>query len=226
MCTAPNAYTIKNNAGNFLSKSGNAISLTTTGSAESQIWLAQPMDVLTGYRLPAQNGTEKYDAYNKVLKVPNGPTIFGTNKVSEWSMLQAYLIVHNMLNALKVKPTGASLAALNNHKIVVIGKDDAYPAVADYPIITGNKILGFYRGLNAGAAYTVFTEEMMCMNGVVNRFADFGERRFDHITHEFGHAMDNMLGWNGENTIGNSQTTAGLNDVKVRTDRHLCAGLV
>lgn len=210
-----NAYTIKNNAGNFISKSGNAISLTTTGTTESQIWLAQPMDVLTGYRLSAQNGTEKYEAYNKILKVPNGPTIFGTTKVSEWSMLQAYMIVHNMLNALKVKPSGESLTKLNNHKIVVIGKDDAYPAVADYPIITGNKILGYYRGLNAGPAYTVFTEEMMCMNGVVNRFADFGERRFDHITHEFGHGMDNMLGWDGQNTIGDSKTTTWLNNQKV-----------
>lgn len=209
-----NAYTIASKSGKVLANRNNTAELATGNGSAQQVWVIQPMDLVNGYRLPSKNGTEQYAEYNKILKIEGGPTIYGTNTVSDWSVLNAYNVVQNMLNALKDQ---AKLAAsvVHSQKIVVIGKDDTYPATANYPIIAGNKIVAFFRGLNAGTAYTVFTEEMMCMNGVVNRYGDFGERRFDHITHEYGHGLDALMNWDGSNTIGDSKTSAWLNSLKV-----------
>lgn len=200
-----NAYELVGEETKLIHLEEGVISLKDFDGSKKQIWIAQPMDIVQGTRLPDNSDNAEYkDVYNKKLKIPGGPTIYGSNLVTDWSVLNAYIIVQNMINAVKDQQ-GVQESGLDNSIILVIGKDDSYPLIKNYPYLKDYKIVGYYRGLSIGGGVcTIFSEEMMCMRGVVNSFQEASEkgyRRFDHITHEFGHSLDGQLGWNGKNTI-------------------------
>lgn len=81
-----NAYNISNQSNNMvLTNQSSSAVLAASNSTQQQIWVIQPVDLVTGYRLPFSLGTTAQQmVYNKILKIPNGPTVFGTNSVTDW----------------------------------------------------------------------------------------------------------------------------------------------
>ncbi|MDX2067887.1 MAG: T9SS type A sorting domain-containing protein, partial [Haliscomenobacter sp.] len=148
-------------------------------------------------------------SYNKFLKGTNGVTFFATNTSSDWVLVNYYLTITNMLNAIvspkpsdpKVDPNLVkTLAALKGQSLILINKNDLNSAVPSQFFTTWmtKPNAAQFRGM---AAYgqpkkaILANEELTCKTGIVNRPLDNTFRKFDHGVHEFWHAVQELCGY-------------------------------
>lgn len=146
-------------------------------------------------------------SYNKFLKGDHGVSLFATNTSSDWSIVNYYFIINNMMNAVnKPKPsyTGVEtndLSYMNGRNLVIINKNDLSSEIPKqfFSLSFDPAYLAKYRG---GSGYRqphtaaiITSEELTCKTGIVNRPLDKSFRRFDHGIHEFGHALQELGKW-------------------------------
>jgi hypothetical protein len=148
-------------------------------------------------------------SYNKFLKGNNGVTFFATNTSSDWVLVNYYLIISNMLDAVVApKPSDSKVdpnivkttAALKGQSLILINKNDLNSAVPTQFFTTWmtKPNAAQFRGM---AAYgnpkkaILANEELTCKTGITNRPLDRSFRKFDHGVHEFAHALQELCGY-------------------------------
>ena len=149
-------------------------------------------------------------SHNKFLKGTNGVTFFATNTSSDWVIVNYYLVINNMMNAvvtpkpsdLKVAPNLIkTLDAMKGQSLILINKNDLNSAVPKQFFLEGGMSsydVGKYRGSSgygASKKWILVSEELTNKTGIVNRPLDKEFRRFDHGVHEFGHALQQLCNW-------------------------------
>ena len=148
-------------------------------------------------------------SYNKFLKGTNGVTFFATNTSSDWVLVNYYLIINNILNAVvSPKPSEPkidqnlikTLSALKGQSLILINKNDLNSAVPNQFFTTwiSKESASQFRGMAAYAhpkKAILANEELTCKTGIVNRPLDITFRRFDHGVHEFAHALQELCGY-------------------------------
>jgi hypothetical protein len=187
-------YTMSNafiGEGKRLNVAAGQIQVVPAGTASTQGWTFTAMELLPGKSLPTPSPAAA--PYDKQLKAAGLVDIYGTPSASPWALLSVQNMVENMLLAIQPK---YDIQRLKGQKIIVINAADVpnadkYPFLKDAPGEPGwiNKYRG---GAHPGVQLTLTTEEMMCRSGT-SRPGDTAPRRFDHLTHEFGHILEGLL---------------------------------
>lgn len=148
-------------------------------------------------------------SYNKFLKGTNGVTFFATNTSSDWGIVNYYLVINNMMNAVvapkpsdpKVDPNVIkTLDAMKGQSLILINKNDLNSAVPKqfFGGLTNAFDVGRLRGSSGyqnPKKWILTSEELTNKAGIINRPLDNSFRRFDHGVHEFGHALQQLCNW-------------------------------
>ncbi len=148
-------------------------------------------------------------SYNKFLKGSNGVTFFATNTGSDWVLVNYYLIINNMLNAVvspkpadpKVDPNQVkTLSALKGQSLILINKNDLNSMVPNQFFTTWmtKPNTAQFRGMSGFGTpqkAILVSEELTNKTGIANRPLDRSFRKFDHGVHEFTHALQELCGY-------------------------------
>jgi hypothetical protein len=168
-------------------------------------WFFQPMSLVPGYHIPvledpptpASNSTNTTASIEPIptirtLKTKFGTTIYGSNVISEFNLLNTRLIVENMVNAMK---PAKRCSNVTNAEVFIMntiyenkGQYDNYPHFPLQALTFGGE-----SGGGASSRTCLVNEEITCVYDPENDLY----REWDHITHEFGHVMDlgcNLMG--------------------------------
>ena len=201
-------YSLSNSyikAAKSIAYSGGRFSTQATGATDqSQAFTFVAMELNGGYFIPGLEGSSQAFPYNKQLEITQGVKILGTGTTTEWAMLRAWVIYQNMTDNVQSQYSRANLPGKD---VIIISKDDTNAKTAHYPIIMPRQSEAQVASTRGGCMvdigpndYTYITEEMMCQTGVVNRPSDNAYRRWDQLTHEYGHLLDFQMGLNGQGT--------------------------
>ena len=210
-----NAYTLTFD-NKKLQSDNKKISLAPADNPLKQVWLFQPMALVSGYHIPnAPQAINSFDndkklrtditsiPFSRMLKLDNNINLLCSNTCTEWVILNHHLIAANMMNAIRSdKKMNAGLA--DNSKpwrkeIVITSWYDSTFGNYNYPLVTDVYPIADILPLNGSHGYDpgrniwcTFVSELI--TGKVANDGFF--RGFDHITHEFGHGIAN--GWESD----------------------------
>ncbi len=224
-----NAYhLIGANGTQAVSYKSSVLSETPVENNLNQVWLFQFNQMVKDYFLPIptktildQNFTNNPNinletsaaditkTYNKFLKGLNGVHFFATNTSSDWVIVNYYLVINNMMNAVispkpsdpKVEPAWIkTLDAMKGQSLILINKNDLNSVVPNQFFTVGFNSFSVASlrgsaGYKAERKWILISEELTNKTGIVNRPLDNTFRRFDHGVHEFGHALQELPGW-------------------------------
>ena len=171
---------ISKNKAIYLNNGNINVTNKNTGDTR-QVWLFQPMELSPGYHIPTE---PENCPSTKILLTDSGLKAVGTNTVSDWAMLNMHLVVDNMIKALEVP-----MRRLNKSILYMISPyDNDGSKITQYPMMAENATAESIRDYAGGqhGDFTLVNEALTC-----HLYADGSYREFDHITHEFGHAIHN-----------------------------------
>ncbi|MFA5191337.1 MAG: hypothetical protein WC740_11460 [Verrucomicrobiia bacterium] len=109
--------------------------------------------------------------------------VFGTATVSEWMMRESYVLIHNMVAALKRDEDRRKFAG---HQAFLI--TDADPDLTQIGAVPGHRNTG-------GRGFSLFNEVLVCAKAVdtIRPNAPPAYRGWNTPVHEFGHAIEHTL---------------------------------
>jgi len=172
----------------------------------AQGWVLAPMEVGLGYCLP-RNPDVSQTPFTRRLGTGLGPEVVGTTTSSEWTFLNAALVLRNVINAAQNCGKPESVAALAGWRAVTWSAydDRVDPLTKIYPTTTYPITKPFWDTCHGWGTYPndrvfIMTESILMRHGP-------GIREFCNPIHEFAHALDSVvLQLDAPGTFGNTET--------------------
>lgn len=184
-------------------RTGNISAERGTAGDTAQGWVLAPMEVGLGYCLP-RNPDVSQTPFTRRLGTGLGPEVVGTTTSSEWTFLNAALVLRNQINAAPNCGKPESVAALAGWRAVTWSPhDDRGELVTNYPLVKPFWDTNHGWGTYTGDRVFIMSEFILMRKG-----PDYPcIREFCNPIHEFAHALDQgVLQLDAEGHFGNTET--------------------
>jgi len=170
-----------------------------------QAWVFAPMEIALGYCLP-RNPDVAQTPYTRRLETGMGQTVVGTTTSAEWTLLNAQLVLRNMIIASCGASNPANRAKLDGWTAITWSPvDDRGGITTNYPITKplwdACQEWGTYPGDNGGGQF-IMTESILMRKG-----PDWPcVREFSNPIHEFAHGLEATYGFDAEGHFSDEET--------------------
>ena len=181
--------------------------LVDNNNSNEQVWLLHFNQMVSGYMLPRNAGTDpalRTNYYDRVLKGQYNTTFLASKTSSDWALASSYFVQTNIINAVKDQawimgdPANPNAGkGITRYFCYVINKNDpdnTIPSNGNFTNVPNINLDAHRGGANSGDNWLVTSEEFMGRVGPTHFTNDQKYSEFDHPVHEFFHILEGRLG--------------------------------